>query len=243
MRANFLKAGFLFVLYLYTSHNVNAQQMSYIDPAQAYNRLVLEKNAGVFRVIDNYKVIGSPYLYGDMYNGQLFEGKQKGDNLSFKYNVYDQTLEILTTARGQYLIKSPLEIDSFYFSGLANSPILTDLKFVSSKLLDKDAKPLFLQAMVIDTKYSLYKSYTVTLGVVPHAYLNADQRQFDLNADYYYIADDAKEKVLKKLKLTKTGLTKEFKDLNIDQILRENKLSLEPEVVLNKIFYKFNNQQ
>lgn len=242
MEAKYIHSAIIFALCLCYTYRLKAQQLSYIDPAQAYNRLVLEKNTGVFRVVDNYKVSGSPYLYGDMYNGQLFEGKQKGENLSFKYNVYDQTLEILTTARGQYLIKSPLEIDSFYFNGAANSPIITDLKFVSSKLFDKATKPMFLQAMMIDSKYSLFKSYSVSLGTVAHTYLNSDQRQFDLNADYYYMDNNANKKELKKIKLTKGGLSKEFKDCDMDQILKENKLNLDPEGVLNKIFTKLNNQ-
>ena len=49
--------------------------------------------------------------------------------------------------------------------------------------------------------------------------------------------------ILVELTLTKTGSNYEFKDLNKKQILSENKLSLEPEAVLNKFFYKLNNQQ
>jgi len=241
MKTKIIYNPIIVILFTFSSLYGNAQQLSYIDPAQAYNRLVLEKNGGTFRVIDNYKVTGSPYLYGDMYNGVVSEGKAKGENLSFKYNVYDQTLEILTTAQGKYLIKTAEEIDSFYFKGSPESVIVSDLKFISSKKLDAEAKPMFMHPMVIGKKYNLYKSYMVTLGNVSHAYLNSDQRQFDLNADYYYTSTELK--ALHKVRMTKAWLTKEFKDIDVDQILKDFKLASQPEMVLNTIFDKLNTQQ
>ena len=43
---------------------VYGQQMAYVDPAQAYNRLLIEKSGDSYMRIKNYKVIGSPYLFG-----------------------------------------------------------------------------------------------------------------------------------------------------------------------------------
>ncbi|HEX8462017.1 MAG TPA: hypothetical protein VF623_11325, partial [Segetibacter sp.] len=60
----------IFLVILVADLKVSAQAASFVDPVQAYNKLVIEKNSGKYTLIGAFKVVGTPFFLG---------GEQLGD--------------------------------------------------------------------------------------------------------------------------------------------------------------------
>ena len=91
-----------------------AQQASYVDPAQAYNRILVEKGANSYRQVGNYKVIGSPFLFGEKNKGNIYSKPETAKNIELSYNIYNQEVAFYSTANpDNELVKTPGSLDSF----------------------------------------------------------------------------------------------------------------------------------
>lgn len=134
-----------------------AQQLSYSDAAQAYNRLLIEKNNGIYIRIGNYKVVGTPYLFGEKNKGDLFAKGETGYNILINYNTYNQEVEFYSSNLTKPLIKEPQQVDSFILKQNAGSVIEENLKFISGEVLGIDDDS-FYQLMYAGPKFNLYKN-------------------------------------------------------------------------------------
>ncbi len=219
-----------------------AQQLSFSDAAQAYNRLIIEKNNGSYMRINNYKVTGTPYLYGEKNKGDLFAKGETAHNIFLSYNTYNQEVEFYLLAnQSKSLVKEANQIDSFILKLNASSGINEDLKFVSGEVLGSKDKS-FYQLMYKGQKFDLYKKYKSTLGIVTTNYIQSELRQFDLAYEYFYLNVDTKE--LKKLKPTNASIIKEFKavkDKDVAELLGKDNITASPDIVLMQIFAHLNN--
>jgi hypothetical protein len=215
-----------------------SQQLAYTDAGMAWNKLMLDKQGGTYQQIGNFKVQGSAYLFGEQLKGDVYGHNMKGNDVAFKVDNYRQNLEITTATSGQFMIKPVAEIDSFVLKADANTFFTQDLHFVSSRTIDSNQKPAFLQVVYRAPGYSLYKAYTTSLGVVSTNYIQSDLRQFDLNADYYYTSPNSPG--LKKLKATKAGVRKEFNNVHAREVLDESNFATNPEKVMIEVFQKLN---
>lgn len=233
-----MKKLFLFVflnMIFLLPFTVHAQQLSYSDAAQAYNRILLEKGNGTFQRISAYKVRGTQYLFGEKHPGDMFATGETAYNIRVSYNTYNQELEFYSSANpDKPLIKDPKEIDSFTIKPNANLGITEPLLFVNGKYLGASNNALY-QTIYHGSKFSLYKKYKSTLGIVTTSYIDADLRQFDLEFAFYYYNHSTKEN--KKIKLNANTVKKEFKQvIGIDEILENSSLAVDPEVALRQIF-------
>ena len=164
----------------------HAQAAAFVDPAQAFNKMQLEKKEGSsYERIGPYKVKGTPYLYG---GGQVASVFAKGfsikDVIKVNYNTYNQQLELVFNKETAAEIKNNAEVDSFLIK-VSMTDYKADLKFFSVKLFSSKDN-FFLQEVYKGTKYSLFKRYKSDLGYVSTNYVQSDLREYDLIFDYYY---------------------------------------------------------
>lgn len=223
--------AFLLIL----SHSVNGQANSYIDPAQAYLRLLLEKDANSTVRIGSFKVIGSPYLFGEKHTSNFYAKEVHLNNVQISYNTYSQDIELFINGQATSLIKDAVSVDSFYILPDNKTESFTKpLFFVSNSIVFAKDKAFF-QQLYSGTKYSLYKKYKSDLGYVSTNYVQSDLRQFDLIYEYYYV--DVLKKEIKKIKVTESFLKKEFKSVkDLSTILQDGELNSNPEITLINLF-------
>ena len=226
----------VFIVCLFSlSQNVNAQQASYFDAAQAYGRIILESNPASVTRVDQYKVVGSPFLYGPRMVGNLFAKGETAFNIRLSYDTYHQMVEFYTSANpATPLIKDPGAIDSFSFASNTDVGLLHSLKFISGQALGKKDDLNFYQVMYEGEKVTLYKKYFTTLGIVSTNILQADLRQFELQFEYAYKIRDGE---LKRLKPVYFQVSKELKPIiDIREIVEPQSYSANPDLALLKIF-------
>ena len=227
------------IFFIAISFAINAQQLAYVDAAQAYNRLLIEKSGDSYMRIKNYKVIGSPYLFGQKNKGDLFANGETAFNIELSYNTYNNEIEFYSASNPkQPLTKEVQQVDSFIIHKNPGAGINEHLKFINSKLISDDDKE-FYQVIQKGNKFDLYKKYSAQLGIVSTNYIQSELRQFDLNYEYYFL--DIKTKELKKIKLTNTWFNKEFSgNTYVTSLLQSDQLKINPEKVLIEIFSVFN---
>lgn len=89
-------------------------QSGYMDNALNYNRLIRERTGdGVYKVIGNFRVVGTSYLFGEKNKGNLFSTEAKAYNIYLSYNTYNQEVEFYSSANpDKPLVKEPGTVDS-----------------------------------------------------------------------------------------------------------------------------------
>jgi hypothetical protein len=232
---------YLFRLFFVTfiSTNVFSQAASYTDPAQAYLRLMLEKGGTEVVRIGSFKVTGTPYLFGEKNDGNVFTPSANTLNVQVSYNTYSQAIEIVEQGKSAPFILENRDVDSFYLKVVNQENISQPLFFVHGKYIYSKEKQFF-QLVYKGSQFSLYKKYYATLGYVGTNYIQSDLRQFDLNFDYYY-TNQADQKI-KKLKLSSSAIQKEFKTkTGITEFFQSEEFSNNPEQALIKVFQFLNN--
>lgn len=215
-----------------------AQQGSYFDPAQAYNRLLIEKNGGTYTQVGNFKVTGTSYLFGSKNNGDIYGPTETGKDVSLAYNSYNQQVEFFPAGSNSSLVKEPGTLDSFVIHKNRDVNLETDIVFhYASQLGGKDKN--YYQLVHRGKKASLYKRYTAELGVVSTNYIQAELRQFNILVDYFWV--DSTGKNLKKLKMNAKSLEKELGSIkSISSVIDPAGLTAEREKELVKIFEAVN---
>lgn len=214
------------------------QQGSYFDPAQAYNRLLIEKNNGSYTQVGNFKVTGTSYLFGSKNQGDIYGTSEVGKDVSLAYNAYNQQVEFFPSGSNSSLVKEPGTLDSFVIRKNPDVNLETDIVFLYASQLDAKDKNYY-QLVHRGKKASLYKRYTAELGVVSTNYIQAELRQFNINVDYFYV--DSTGKNLKKLKVNAKSLEKELAPIkNISSAYDPAGLTAEREKELVKIFQALN---
>jgi len=187
----------LFICCLGLYMHGNSQQLSYSDPAQAYNKLLIEKQQNSYQRIGVYKVRGSLYLFGGNNDGKIYPAADSGYDVAISYSPFSK--EIVFTAaqlNGLTGTKKPGTVDSFMLKANTANGLTNDLKFVYAPLAGLKEKT-YLQEMVGGPVYRLYKKYNSELEIIPDNYGPADLRQFNLSVSYYYNIGNGKLSQLK----------------------------------------------
>lgn len=212
----------------------------YHDPAVSRNKLLREQlGDGVYKLIGTYKVVGTPYLFGEKLNGDLSSPAEQAQNIDLSYNTYSQDIEFYSTSnRTNALVKSAGEVDSFVLKQNTANGIAEDLKFIFGSHIGATEKAYF-QLLARGPRFSLYKRYKSELGYVSTNYIQSELRQFDLSYDYFYY--DATAKTFKKLKMNLKDMVKEFKSVkDISTLADREAFFTNPEIVAKKIFAALN---
>ncbi len=214
---------------------------AWTDPALNHNRLLMQQTGdGVYRMVGAFKVIGTPYLFGEAHKGDMFATDTKAYNIKLSYNTYNQELEFYSTSNpDKPLIREPGSVDSFIFQQDIKGGISMPMKFVYGAVLGSKDKSYFLE-LFSGPHYSIYKKYKSDLGYVSTNYVQSELREFDLEIEYYYA--DAQTKGLKKIKPNATTVTKEFKGVkDLSAVLESNDFTINPDAAFKKAFAYLNN--
>jgi hypothetical protein len=187
----------------------NPDSRGWTDPALQHNRLLQNQvGSGTLVQVGNFKVKGSPFLYGQRHAGDVFSEKEKAWNIYISYNTYNQELEFYSTSNpDQPLVKEAGELDSFIIHKDVKAGIEKELKFVYGSLIGSNDKSYYQEVCGGD-KIVFYKKYKSEIGIVPDNIAQPDLRQFELDYDYYYYNKNTKK--LKKLKQNPEMINKEF---------------------------------
>lgn len=214
------------------------QARSFTDPAQMYNRLLLQKTNSISR-IGNYRVQGTPFLFGGKLAGTLFVHTVNPASVLIGYNTHKQTVEYAQSLNDDYL-KPTLEVDSFILNKNPSLKLEDDLKFINGSIINGPKKG-FYQEVCGGDKYVLYKFYSSVLGIVSTNYIEADLRQFNLDYEYYYL-----ERGIKKVREVKQNLgfvKKEFNNAEANSAVTNEDFKYSPELALIKVFGVLNGVQ
>lgn len=228
-----------FVLLLITLNLANAQSAAFSDPAQAFNKLMLDKNGvgGGLDRVGAYKVRGTAFYFGGDLPASIFLKDGSYVDVLVSYNTFTQVINIYDKSKKPLATKKVADVDSFKV-GVTTTDYKANVKFVSSFSLGSNENSFF-QPLAIGKKYSLYKKYKSDLGIVSDNILQSDLRQYDLLVDYYYAEEGVKG--LKKIKLTSSGVTKEFKKIkDVSAIVDEGSFMFNPEAILLNVFESIN---
>lgn len=218
---------------------VMSQAISYSDPAQAYNRMLIEKNTGAYEQISNYKVIGTSYLYGEKQIGSVYAKDGSASKVYLGYDTYRQQLRLYDDSNPKLMIiKDAVSTDSFAIDPIPALGVNSRLMFINGRYALSDEKS-FLQVVQRGGRFSLYKKYTCNLAYVSTNYIQSDLREFNLNYDYYYTDSATRES--RKLKLNFNFLKKEFKSVkDISSFVTQDDITNNPETALILIFGELN---
>ncbi|NOT51537.1 MAG: hypothetical protein HOP10_09695 [Chitinophagaceae bacterium] len=213
---------------------------AWTDPALNHNKLLQQQQGdGGYRLVGAYKVMGSPFLFGEHHKADMFATEAKAYNIYISYNTYNQEVEFYSTSNpDKPLVKETGTVDSFIIQQNVSIGITSSLKFVYGSVLGVKEKYYF-QEVYKGSNYSLYKRYKSDLGYVSSNYIQADLRQFDLLYDYFY--SDTTKPGLKKLKTNFSSITKEFKDKkDISPVFTDEEFTANQEAALRKAFEYLN---
>ncbi len=209
---------------------------AWTDPAMNHNKLLQQQlGEGVYKVVGNFKVMGTPFLFGEHHKGDMFTSDAKGYNIYLSYNTYNQELEFYSTSNpNKPLVREPGTVDSFIIHPNLELNILAPMKFVYGTIAGSAEKAYFKE-LYSGKRFSLYKRYKSELGFVSTNYIQPDLRQFDLIYDYFY--SDNEKKTFKKLKANASNIIKEFKDIkDISSVFNAEEFSANQEIALQKAF-------
>jgi hypothetical protein len=230
-----IKIPFLFAFLVLYSFIANAQFNSYFDPALAYNKVLLEKgNRGTYLNVGAFRVVGSPYIYGEAVKGDVYHNGTIAKNIEFRINNHTKELQLATQEAGKYFLVSIDDLDSLTLFASQNEYINSDLTFISSKFVGGKQK-CFLQQLQKGPRFTLYKSYDTELAIPSDNYIQSELREFKLDVVYYY-TDTQMPGELISIKANKKSLNKAFKDTNAAEVLDNVNLTGNLDLALTKFF-------
>jgi len=243
-------------------HTINAQQLQHpvalssnsntmvtrtpdsrgwTDPALNHNKLVQQQTVdGVYKLVGTYKVIGTPFLFGEHQKGDMFSKETKAYNIFLSYNTFNQEVEFYSTSNpDKPLVREPGTLDSFTIQENASLGISAPLKFVYGSTLGVKDQYYYME-IYRGTKFSLYKRYKSGLDYVSNNLAQPELRQFDLHYEYYYT--DATGKGVKKIKPNAGNVIKEFKSIkDLSSEVNNESFTSNPEQGLINAFTSLNN--
>lgn len=214
---------------------------AWTDPALDHNKLLQQQSGdGTYKLIGNYKVIGSSFLYGEHHQGDMYSSEAKALNIYVSYNTYNQDVEFYSTANpNQALVREVGTLDSFTIHADPAYGISTPMLFVYGNHIGAKDKSYYLELFAGPT-YSLYKRYKSDLNYVSSNLGQSDLRQFDLQYDYFYA--DNQTHTVKKIKANAPAVIKEFKNVkDLSASIADDDYTMNPEGSLKKAFMLLNN--
>lgn len=212
------------------------------DPALNHNKLLQQQTGdGVYQLIGPYKVIGSPFLFGERHKGNMFSKETKAYNVFVSYNTYNQEVEFYSTSNpDKSLTREPGTLDSFHIFKNEAVGIAADMKFIFGTIIGSKESSYY-QEIANGSRFNLYKRYKSDLGYVSNNIAQSELREFDLGFDYYYA--DSASKGLKKIKANAASFIKEFKAVkDLTSAVSNEDFAVNPETAMQKAIAFLNKQ-
>jgi hypothetical protein len=227
-----MKSLLVFVSTLIFTVVLNAQALSYSDPAVMYNRILAESGNGTYTQIGTYRVVGNQFLNGGKLESIVFsDSSKKANQLLTSYDTYYQQLYVYEITTKQQI--TLLNVDSF----MVTLPTKKVLTMVNTKFYNFKKKGFF-QVVLNNENITLLKYYSTKLGFSSTNYVQPELREFDLSYTYYYY--DAKTKTLEELPSYYSKIEKKLSSkVNIGNYVSKNAYNLNVEESLITIFKEY----
>lgn len=180
------------------------QATAQLDQIGEYNKLLMQNWSGKYFQIGNYKVKGSPYLYGESVPGELvLEDDTESKHSNMYYDLYNQEVGVNID---NTFVKLDKDISEFRFA--------VPKKYGSGQLVFKRVglynehklKGYFNVLADNQGKYAFLRYFSVALMSDASDMMNKDLKVFQQNYDYYIY--NYKDKSLKKVKLRSKDITR-----------------------------------
>ncbi len=157
---------------------------SQLDAIGTFNRFVIETWKAQYVRIGNYKVKGTPILFGEAFPGTLkFKGESTVKPAKVMYNLYEQKAgpgsggEMLVT--DQMVEEFTLELPEKY-GGVT-------LTFKHCSLFTKENLKVYFNVLVEDKTVSFFKVYKIRMIGDPANMMDKELRVFEQYYDYYLL--------------------------------------------------------
>ncbi len=224
------------ILFATLSFLLSQQVLAQPDPLSNFNRHVIASWTGQYVRISQYQVKGTPYLFGEPFNGSItYNGGKPIVDKKIWYNLYSQKAGIDVNNE---LFESDDRVSEFILQ--------LPRKFGGQTLLFKNASVFgstdlngFLNVLEEGSRVSFLKMYKVRLSPDPTNMLAKDKKVFEQYLEYYLHRKGA----LKKIKLKQRDILKELGDeIKLKDYITKNNLDLSSEEDVIKLIKLYNNK-
>jgi len=212
------------------------QQASYSDAAQAYNRLLIEKNNSTYVQIGKDKVYGSMHLFGEKRKADVFAKKEAAYGIEIHYNTYSQQIVFIEPS-GEEMVKEAEDVDSFILKDVFDEAGVERMLFINGSHIGQSSKEFF-EVVIDGSKFSLLKHYRATIEPMATQYVDNDRKQFSIVTQHYYL--NRQNGTLKKIKLQLKWLAKEFSQYGTAGTVSEACFLNNPEGCLKEVIHTLN---
>lgn len=209
---------------------------SQVDPLGDFNRHVVANWAGDYVRIAQYRVKGTPYLYGESFPGSIsYKGGKIFKDSKILYDLYNQKAGI---DEKNEIFEADDMVEEFTIV-LPEKYGSQQLLFRNSSLYGEENKGFF-NIVVDGEKVSLLKSYKIKLSTDPRNPMDKDIKIFDQYFEYYLYSKI--ENKLSKIKLKERDVASFIKDASfIKKQVNEQNLDLTKESGMKKLIFAYNN--
>lgn len=207
------------------------------NPLGEYNKYIAQNWAGEYLRIGQYKVKGSPFLYGESFTGTVtYQGGAKSDT-KVLYDLYNQK------AGAEYkngILESDKEVEGFSIS-LPAKYGGGSLVFKNAGLYGPSSVKGYLNVLEDGSKFSFFKMFQIKLVPDPSNMMDKELRLFEQYNEYYVYSKATKD--LKKIKLREKDIKKELGDEEfVKDFITKNSLNVSQEVDMIKLIQGINNK-
>lgn len=177
-----------------------------LDAIGTFNRYVTESWAGQYQRVGQYKVKGSPYLFGESMSGKIkYQGGDFVKTDKILYDLNDQ--KVGPEVNGQ-IFKADQTIEAFViqFPGKYSNE---EALFKSAATYGAKKGPAYFNVLSEGSAVHLLKAYRIKVVADPSNMMDKEARIFEQFVEYYIY--DVQAKSISKVKMNKKDVADALK--------------------------------
>jgi len=223
---------FLFFLIL-----IATRSFAQVDPVGQFNKHIVENWKGEYIRIGQYRVKGTPYLFGESFPGTLtYKGGIKSDT-KILYDLYNQKAGADVK---NSILESDLLLEEFSISLPAKFGGNT-LLFKNTELFGNSSLKNYFNVLEDGSKVSLLKIFKIKLVSDPSNMMDKEVKIFEQYYEYYLYNKTIKG--LSKIKLKEKDIAKQLGDQEfVKGFVSKGDLDVSKEVDVIKLIQGYNNK-
>lgn len=202
-----------------------------------FNKFIAQNWAGEYIRIGQYKVKGTPYLFGESFPGTLtFKGGVKSDT-KILYDLYNQKAGADVKNN---ILESDKVLEEFSISLPAKFGGNT-LLFKSTELFGNSSLKNYFNVLEDGSKVSLLKIFKIKLVSDPSNMMDKELKIFEQYYEYFLYNKTSKE--LSKIKLKEKDIAKKLDDEDfVKNFITKSDLDVSKEIDAIKLIQGYNNK-
>lgn len=225
------------IFFVFVAFVFSLTSFSQTNTVGEFNKFIAQNWAGDYLRIGQYKVKGTPYLFGESFPGTLtFKGGVKS-NTKILYDLYNQKAgaDIKNS-----ILESDLVLEEFSISLPAKFGGIT-LLFKRTDAYGNSSLKNYFNVLEDGGKASLLKIFKIKLVSDPSNMMDKEQKIFEQYYEYYFYNKTTKE--LNKIKLKEKDFAKQLGDeFLVKDFIGKSDLDVSKEVDAIKLVQAYNNK-